>query len=70
MPGSVIEAIQLGIWDFEPKDKDVDQYESTEALPGSNEKLDILAERLAQGYPLWHPSDRLTYAEAREQEES
>jgi hypothetical protein len=34
---------------------------ATAALPGSTEKLDVLAERLAQGVPLWHQDDRLTY---------
>ncbi len=63
MPSSVIEAIQLGIWNYEPNEADVTQYHRTEALPGSEEKLEILAERLQQGQPLWHPHDRQSYAD-------
>lgn len=63
MPNSVIEAIQMGIWDFEPEDKEFDEYSSTGALPGSAEKLDVLAARLTQGKPLWHPSDRMSYVD-------
>lgn len=61
VPSSVIEAIQLGIWDFEPEDSTNTDFDSTHALPGSTEKLDVLAERLEHGYPLWHPEDRRTY---------
>ena len=34
---------------------------ATAALPGTAEKLDVLAERLRQGLPLWHPADRMSY---------
>ena len=61
MPNSVLEAIQLGIWDFEPEDQEIGEYESTRALPGTHEKLDVLAERVRKGLPLWHPQDRRTY---------
>jgi hypothetical protein len=63
VPHSVIEAIKMGMWDYEPKLERVGQMKSTEALPGSTEKLAILAERLRSGLPLWHPSDRLSYEE-------
>ena len=63
VPSSVIEAIQLGIWNFEPEETDENEFSRTEALPGSDEKLEILAERLQQGHPLWHPHDRQTYAD-------
>lgn len=63
MPNSVIEAIQLGIWDFEPEDHDTDEFPSTHAMPGSEEKLTILAQRLSEGQPLWHPSDRRSYVD-------
>ena len=66
MPNSVIEAIQQGIWDFEPEEQDRDEYSSTGALPGSEEKLEILSARLSSGQPLWHPSDRHTYADLDE----
>jgi hypothetical protein len=28
-------------------------------LPGSREKIDVLAERARRGLPLWHRSDRV-----------
>ncbi len=58
MPESVLEAIRQGIWDFEPPQVESRQYGSTQAIPGSDEKLAILAERVSRGLPLWHPSDR------------
>jgi hypothetical protein len=61
VPKSVIEAIQLGKWDFEPKDVEGQQFDSTEAMPGTREKVAILAERAESGLPLWHPADRRTY---------
>lgn len=64
MANSVLEAIKEGIWDFEPEDTKEEQYSSTPALPGSDSKLEVLAERLAQGLPLWHPEDRQTYNDA------
>lgn len=61
MSQSVLEAIKLGVWDFEPSDVPANQYSPTMALPGSSEKIELLAERLQQGLPLWHPSDRIKY---------
>ena len=61
VPLSILEAIQLGMWDFEPKEGPTVQLRATEAMPGSSEKLEVLAERLRSGLPLWHPSDRLSY---------
>jgi hypothetical protein len=58
---SVLEAIKAGIWDYEPEQTEEEDFSSTEALPGSGSKLEILADRLAQGLPLWHPEDRQTY---------
>ena len=64
MPSSVLDAIKLGIWDFEPEDKDRKSYEATHALPGTDEKLEVMARRVRQGLPLWHPGDRRTYDES------
>ena len=58
---SVLEAIKMGIWDFEPREPGEIQYDATRALPGTVEKLDVLAERVERGLPLWHPADRRTY---------
>ena len=59
MPSSIIEAIKLGFWNYDPDESPPRKSEATEALPGTKEKLEILAERLEKGEPLWHPSDRL-----------
>jgi hypothetical protein len=64
VPISVLEAVKLGLWDYEPPKVDDGNYSSTRALPGSNEKLAVLAERLESGLPLWHPNDPLNYADA------
>jgi hypothetical protein len=60
VPRSVLEAIKLGQWNFEPQPESTDD-EATGALPGTTEKLDVLAERLRQGLPLWNTSDRRTF---------
>jgi hypothetical protein len=61
VPNSVLEAIKLGFWDFEPERVASHRYDSTKAMPGTKQKLDILAERVSRGLPLWHPSDRSEY---------
>jgi hypothetical protein len=65
---SVLEAIKQGDWNFEPNGQQVVNLKATAAMPGSTEKLDVLAERLRQGLPLWHPSDRLSYEDIEKQE--
>jgi hypothetical protein len=45
--------------DFAPK-KDV-EFKGTQAPAGTREKLEILAERIRKGYPLWHEDDRADY---------
>lgn len=66
-PRSVLEAISQGCWDFEPQEADEHDYHSTDAIPGSRQKLDILAERLESGLPLWHPEDRRDYERFEEE---
>ena len=61
MKTSVLEAIRDGIWNYEPREIEPDQYLSTFAMPGTRAKIDILAERAEQGLPLWHGKDRLEY---------
>lgn len=58
MPRSVLEAIKMGFWDFEPPEVECSEFDSTEAMPGTKAKLAVLAERVESGLPLWHPSDR------------
>jgi hypothetical protein len=61
---SVLDAIKAGYWDYEPDDHLIVEFGATEALPGSNEKLEVLAQRVAKGLPLWHPADRRTFDDA------
>lgn len=61
MPESVLDAIREGIWDFEPERVDQEKFDRTSALPGTDEKLEVLAERVQSGLPLWHNEDRATY---------
>ena len=58
MPSTVLEAIKLGLWDFEPKEVEYEDFEACGAMPGTSAKLTILAERVRMGLPLWHPADR------------
>ncbi len=58
MPKSVLEAIRMGLWDFEPPEVGSSDYDGTDAMPGTREKLEVLAERVRAGLPLWHPRDR------------
>ncbi len=46
--------------DFVPDDGD--HFVPTEAPAGSKQKLDVLAQRVLQGTPLWHPEDRPDYS--------
>ena len=62
VPQSVLDAIRMGVWDYEPENQvRASEFDSTQALPGTDEKLSVLASRLASGLPLWHPSDRRSY---------
>jgi hypothetical protein len=58
VPKSVLDAIKMGFWDFEPPEVDAGLYECTDAMPGTREKLSVLAKRVQGGLPLWHPDDR------------
>jgi hypothetical protein len=61
VPTSVLEAIKLGLWNYEPENAARGEFDCTEAMPGTQEKIAVLARRLERGLPLWHPSDRRTY---------
>ncbi len=58
---SVLEAIREGFWDFEPKKVEEDLFDPTGAMPGTREKLAVMAERVKSGLPLWHGGDRTEY---------
>jgi hypothetical protein len=46
--------------DFAPRmDED---FKATQAPAGSREKLDVLADRVRMGQPLWHEEDRSDYS--------
>jgi hypothetical protein len=64
VPQSVLDAIKAGDWSFEPASDLMDEFRATDALPGSHEKLEILAQRVARGLPLWHPADRRSFDDA------
>lgn len=66
MPKSVLDAIKQGMWDFEPEPVDERRFRSTRAMPGTDEKLAVLAERVRSGLPLWHRRDRIDYDEQPE----
>jgi hypothetical protein len=54
----VLDAIKMGIWDFEPSEVEFNRFNAADAMPGTREKLSILAERAQKGLPLWHVHDR------------
>lgn len=64
MHKNVLDAIREGNWFFEPENVDPSRYQSTKAIPGTKDKLEILAERVRAGLPLWHESDRTDYEDA------
>ena len=60
---NVLDAIREGNWFFEPEAVESSRYQATTAIPGTEEKLNILAERARAGLPLWHERDRIDYDE-------
>jgi hypothetical protein len=55
---SVLDAVKEGEWDFEPQEVDSDEFDASDAMPGTREKLAVLADRIASGLPLWNNGDR------------
>lgn len=58
MGKSVLEATQVGEGELKPQTVGQHGFAATNAEPGSAEKLAVLAGRIRQGLPLWHPDDR------------
>jgi hypothetical protein len=58
---SILEAIKDGQWDFEPEQVAENRFNPTGAMPGTREKLGVLADRVQAGLPLWHGHDRTDY---------
>ncbi len=46
--------------DFVPAE--TNEFMATDAPAGSKVKIEILAERIRRGMPLWHPEDRVDYS--------
>lgn len=46
--------------DFAPVE--TEEFVPTDAPAGSRAKIEILAERVRKGLPLWHPMDRNDYS--------
>jgi hypothetical protein len=63
MRKSVLQAIKEGYWDYEPETVEEQRFNSTSAMPGTDEKLEVLAARVQAGLPLWHGADRRDYDE-------
>jgi hypothetical protein len=61
---SVLDAIREGDWFFEPEEVDSGRFHATNALPGTQQKLDVLAARARAGLPLWHEDDCTDYEQA------
>ena len=70
VPQSVLEAIKMGMWDYEPESVNEKEFSATYALPGSDAKLEVLAKRVARGLPLWHSHDRRDYEEEFEAQDA
>ena len=68
MPKSILDAVQQGNWDYEPLPCSSLCYDPTTALPGSQEKLKVLCDRIQEGLPLWHPADRLEVNDGNSEE--
>ena len=58
---NVFEAILKYGHDEDYSPAETDDFAATDAPAGSKEKIDILAERIAKGLPLWHEDDRIDY---------
>ena len=46
--------------DFAPRAGE--EFDGTQCPAGSRDKLDVMAERVRLGQPLWHPEDRADYS--------
>jgi len=58
---SILDAIKEGEWDYEPLTVEENRFNPTGAMPGTREKLSVLADRIREGLPLWHGHDRTEY---------
>lgn len=61
MRRSILDAVKDGEWDYEPEQVAETRFDPTGAMPGTREKLTVLADRVRDGLPLWHRRDRTDY---------
>jgi hypothetical protein len=66
---AVVEEIEVKFSQFDFALVEVDPEIATEAKPGSEEKVVMLAARYAAGLPLWHNSDCVDHGPGTEEEE-
>ena len=52
MSNSILEAVKMGLWEFLPHTVDFSELEAPDSIPGSREKLDVLAEHLLRDVPV------------------
>ena len=63
---NVFEAIRQVGHDEDFAPRETLEFSPTDAPVGSREKIDVLAERVEQGLPLWHPKDWPRHWEVRD----
>jgi hypothetical protein len=56
---NVFEAIAVFGHDFDFEPSPAPDFEPTDAMPGSLEKMAVIIDRLERGLPLHHPQDRV-----------
>lgn len=60
-PFSVIAALARYHHDEDFTPNNLENFQATAAPPGSQEKIEVLRQRVLDGQPLWHPSDPVDY---------
>jgi len=58
---NILDRIRQGEWDCEPECVEEGLFDATIAMPGTDEKLSVMAARVEAGLPLWHGCDRTEY---------
>jgi hypothetical protein len=59
---NVFQAIQERGHDEDFVPAETEEFVPTDAPAGSRMKIEVLAERVMRGLPLWHPEDRSDYS--------
>ena len=61
-------ALRYGVHEIEDEVAEA-MFEPTSFMPGSPEKMEVMAARLALGQPLFHPKDRTIQSVLQEQDQ-